>query len=171
MPTLPTDSLRAGQTAVVRTVFSGTRIEPFEAEISACSIGGRTEGDIILARATSERVVKSGVAQGMSGSPVYVDGQLIGALSSGWPFSREPIFGITPIGEMLDVLDRPMRAGAAASAGPSGVGTGQPAGACAALRRVPLAGRRRRLAMGRSRERRPWRPRPRCPRSTAWVGV
>ena len=69
--------------------------------------GGRSDGKIILARATSERVVASGVAQGMSGSPVYVNGKLIGALSSGWPFSKEPIFGITPIGEMLDVLDRP----------------------------------------------------------------
>src|ERR1043166_8524084 len=69
--------------------------------------GGRAEGDLILARALGPRVEATGVAQGMSGSPVYVDGKLIGALSSGWAFSKEPVFGITPIGEMLAVLDQP----------------------------------------------------------------
>jgi hypothetical protein len=75
---------------------------------------------MILARALSERVVRTGIAQGMSGSPVYVGGRLVGALSSGWAFSREPLFGITPIGEMLDVLDLPRAESAEASAGPSG---------------------------------------------------
>ncbi len=82
---------------------------------------GRSDGTVILARATSPKAVASGVAQGMSGSPVYVDGKLVGALSSGWGFSREPIFGITPIGEMLDVLDRPDAPAGAEAAGPSGV--------------------------------------------------
>ena len=121
VPTLPADSLRAGQLAVVRTVFTGSRIESFDAEILGVLDIGRTEGRIILARATSERVVKSGVAQGMSGSPVYVNGRLIGALSSGWNFESEPIFGITPIDEMLSVLDWPMVGGSGPSAGPSGV--------------------------------------------------
>jgi hypothetical protein len=105
-------------------VFEGTRIEEFEAEIVGVLPGGRAEGDMIVARATSERVVKSGIAQGMSGSPVYVDGKLIGALSSGWSFSRDPLFGITPIGEMLAVLDLPAAGGAAGSAGPTGVEVG-----------------------------------------------
>ena len=118
-PMLPRD-LRPGQKAVVRTVFSGDRIESFDAEIVGVLHGGRTEGDMILARATSERVQKLGVAQGMSGSPVYVDGRLVGALSSGWPFSREPLFGITPISEMLPVLDLPAAPGDNPSAGPSG---------------------------------------------------
>jgi hypothetical protein len=107
--------------AVVRTVFTGTRIESFDAEIIGVLDIGRTEGRIILARATSERVVKSGVAQGMSGSPVYVNGRLIGALSSGWNFESEPIFGITPIDDMLSVLDWPMPGGSGPSSGPSGV--------------------------------------------------
>ena len=121
VPTLSADSLHAGQMAVVRTVFAGTHIESFDAEILGVLDVGRTEGRIILARATSQRVVKSGVAQGMSGSPVYVNGRLIGALSSGWNFESEPIFGITPIDEMLSVLDWPMAGGAGPSAGPSGV--------------------------------------------------
>ena len=123
VPTTAPDALRPGQKAVVKTVFEGNRIEDFDAEIVAVVKGGRAEGDMILARATSEKVVKSGVAQGMSGSPVYVDGRLIGALSSGWSFSREPLFGITPIGEMLAVLDRPTVTDSTGSAGPAGAET------------------------------------------------
>src|SRR5947207_15658702 len=105
--TLPPSLLHAGQHAVVRTVFSGDSVETFEAVIVGVLPGGRAEGDLILARATGPRVEATGVAQGMSGSPVYVDGKLIGALSSGWAFSKEPVFEITPIGEMLAVLDQP----------------------------------------------------------------
>jgi len=116
-------SLQAGQHAVVRTVFSGDSIETFDAEIVGVLPGGRAEGDLILARATTPRVVATGIAQGMSGSPVYVDGKLVGALSSGWPFSRDPIFGITPIGEMLAVLDQPVH-GEQGTPGPIGVDPG-----------------------------------------------
>ncbi len=119
-PTLSPDELRPGQKAIVKTVFEGSQVEDFEAEIVAVMKGGRAEGDLILARATSERVVRSGVAQGMSGSPVYVNGRLIGALSSGWSFSREPLFGVTPIGEMLAVLELPARADTLGTAGPAG---------------------------------------------------
>lgn len=107
VPTWPTSALQPGQKALVRTVFVGDSIETFTAEIVGVLPGGRAEGDVILARATDPRVERTGVAQGMSGSPVYVDGHLIGALSSGWAFSKEPIFGITPIGEMLAVFDQP----------------------------------------------------------------
>lgn len=121
VPTMPPTALRPGSIATVRTVFVGDSIETFEAEIIGVLPGGRADGDVILARATSERVIRSGVAQGMSGSPVYVDGKLIGALSSGWQFSREPIFGITPIGEMLAILDLPETRDPEGTAGPTGV--------------------------------------------------
>ncbi len=121
VPVLGPDQLMAGQKAVVRTVFEGTRIDTFQAEIVGVVSGGRVAGSTILARATSPRVVRMGVAAGMSGSPVYVDGKLIGALSSGWSFSREPLFGITPIGDMLRVLDQPTRANVSGSAGPAGL--------------------------------------------------
>ena len=120
VPTLAPGALRPGQKAVVRTVFAGDSVESFDAEIVGVVPGGRAEGDLILARATSPRVERTGVAQGMSGSPVYVDGKLIGALSSGWAFSREPIFGITPIAEMLAVLDEPELPVAPETAGPVG---------------------------------------------------
>ena len=121
--TLGPSDLHAGQKATVKTVFQGDSIESFDAEIVGVLVGGRAEGDMILARATSERVKQMGVAQGMSGSPVYVDGKLVGALSSGWSFSKEPLFGITPIREMLGVLDMPSASDHASpgTAGPSGL--------------------------------------------------
>lgn len=125
---LPLGEVRPGQTAVVRTVFEGTRIDTFSAVIVGVLRGGRADGDMILARALSERVVRTGIAQGMSGSPVYVEGRLVGALSSGWPFVREPLFGVTPIGEMLEVLDLPSGTPGGTTSGPSGVDLPVPAG-------------------------------------------
>ncbi len=121
VPTLPVSDVRPGQHAVVRTVFAGDSIETFEADILGVMSNGRADGQIILARATSPRVVQCGVAAGMSGSPVYVDGKLIGALALGWPFSKEPIFGVTPIGDMLRVLDQPERPAGPGSSGPAGL--------------------------------------------------
>jgi hypothetical protein len=119
---MPVSDIRPGQHASVRTVFAGDSIETFDADIVGVLAGGRAGGDIILARATSPRVVASGIAAGMSGSPVYVDGRLVGALALGWPFSKEPIFGITPIAEMLAVLDHPEGPAGDLSSGPAGVG-------------------------------------------------
>lgn len=120
VPILAAAQLAPGMKARVRTVFAGERVEEFEAEIVGVLTGGGAEGDQILARATSENAIRSGIAQGMSGSPVYVDGKLIGALSGGWSFVREPIFVITPITEMLSVLEYPETAGGG-TAGPAGV--------------------------------------------------
>jgi hypothetical protein len=128
VPILGTEALHAGQAAVVRTVFEGTRIDTFSAVILGVMRSGRADGEMILARATSERVERTGVAAGMSGSPVYVDGRLIGALSSGWQFTREPIFGITPIREMLRVLDLPEAPANEPSNGPAGVELGNAPG-------------------------------------------
>jgi hypothetical protein len=114
-----------GQRAVVHTVFRGAAIDSFEAVIVGTLASGRTQGDMILARATSESVIQSGIAQGMSGSPVYVGGRLIGALSSGWAFNREPLFGITPLGEMLELWNRPASDTTDTdSSGPSGADEG-----------------------------------------------
>jgi hypothetical protein len=123
---VPVGELRPGQRAVVHTVFQGTSVDTFLAEIVGVMRGGRAEGDLIVGRALSPRVIHTGIAQGMSGSPVYVDGKLAGALSSGWGFVKEPLFGITPIEEMLGVLAFPERGGPQQpSVGPEG----PPAGA------------------------------------------
>jgi hypothetical protein len=63
--------------------------------------------DLILARVSGAGLENAGVIAGMSGSPIYVDGKLIGALAYGWPFSKEPICGITPIQSMLDIRHVP----------------------------------------------------------------
>jgi hypothetical protein len=119
--TLAPEQLRPGDQAVVRSVFRGDSIEEFPAEIVGVLSGGRVDGQTILARATSERLRQVGVAQGMSGSPVYVNGRLIGALASSWAFSRDPLFGITPIREMLRLFERPTSSVTGPAGGPAGV--------------------------------------------------
>ena len=106
--TMGVDELTRGMRGVGRTVFQGTRIDSFQVEILGVMrnvFGPKT--DIILARLSGGPLDKTGGIAGMSGSPVYVDGRLIGAVAYGWSFSIEPIMGITPIGEMLDILNRP----------------------------------------------------------------
>jgi hypothetical protein len=119
-PTIAPEELRPGDRAVVRTVLRGDSIEDFPAEIVGVLSGGRVDGTLIVARALGERMQVMGVAQGMSGSPVYVGGRLAGALASSWTFEREPLFGITPIGDMLRLLDRAEPPADAVTAGPVG---------------------------------------------------
>ena len=89
---------------VGRTVFSGTELEDFKVHVLGVMrnvIGPKRS--LILARLEGGPLAKTGVIAGMSGSPVYVDGRLMGAVSySLGQFSTEPIAGITPIAEMLD---------------------------------------------------------------------
>jgi hypothetical protein len=99
--------VKPGQRAIGRTVFSGRTIEEFELEIVGTVPGGRTEGAMILARGKGTRIEHDGIAAGMSGSPIYVDGKLIGALAFGWPFSRDALCGIQPIADMLEVMRHP----------------------------------------------------------------
>lgn len=111
---MPFDDIRPGMRAVGRTVFQGTTLDSFALEILGVVRDFTPGGGLILARASGDSVERVGIAQGMSGSPIFVDGKLIGALAYGWSFSREPVTGITPIEQMLDLLalDRlPPRAG------------------------------------------------------------
>jgi hypothetical protein len=90
------------------TVFRGTEVERFPLEVLGVIRSGRAAGDIILARADDDRVRHTGIVAGMSGSPVYAaDGRLLGAIAYAWAFSKEPIAGITPIEEMLDIWQTP----------------------------------------------------------------
>lgn len=98
---MPVDDIRVGMKGVGRTVFSGTRIEEFQVEILGVMENARPHGDMILARVSGGPLATTGMIQGMSGSPVYIDGKLIGAAAYGWSFSKEPICGITPIEEMV----------------------------------------------------------------------
>jgi hypothetical protein len=101
---LPLDQVRPGMVGVGRTVFSGSKLEDFKVEILGVMrnvIGPKR--NLILARLEGGPLAKTGVIAGMSGSPVYIDGKLVGAVSySLGQFSTEPIAGITPIDEMVD---------------------------------------------------------------------
>ena len=102
--TLPLEEIRPGMVGVGRTVFSGNELEDFKVHILGVMrnvIGPKRS--LILARLEGGPLAKTGVIAGMSGSPVYVDGKLIGAVSYALgQFSTEPIAGITPIAEMVD---------------------------------------------------------------------
>jgi hypothetical protein len=104
----PLSEIRRGQQGVAYTVFEGTKPEPMGVEILGVlhnAIGPRL--DMILARLEGTKPNYTGVVAGMSGSPVYIDGRLVGALSYRiGQFSKEPIAGITPIGEMLGVVEQ-----------------------------------------------------------------
>jgi len=86
-----------------RSVFSGSKIEEFDVEILGVLHNWRPRGDLILAKASGPQVDYAGISAGMSGTPVYIEGKLIGAMAYTWPFSKDAIAGITPIGEMLEI--------------------------------------------------------------------
>jgi len=103
---MPVEEIRAGQTGVGLSVFQGTTPDSFEIDILGVleSVGpGR---DLILGKARGAFLENTGIIAGMSGSPVYVEGRLIGAAAYAWTFAKEPIVGITPIGEMMAVVER-----------------------------------------------------------------
>src|SRR6187549_3281089 len=101
---LPLEEVRPGMIGVGRTVFAGTKLEDFKVEVLGIMRNVLApKRNLILARLEGGPLAKTGVIAGMSGSPVYVDGKLMGAVSySLGQFSTEPIAGITPIEEMID---------------------------------------------------------------------
>ena len=107
---LPLSQIHAGMRGVAYTVFEGTKPEPMEVEVLGVlkDVNG-PKGDVILVRLHGPKVEYTGVVAGMSGSPVYIDSKLVGALAFRiGEFSKEPIAGVTPIQEMLEIseLDR-----------------------------------------------------------------
>lgn len=129
---LPLDEVRAGMTGEGRTVFTGDRIETFGVEILGVLRNPFPGRSIVLARLSGGPLEHTGVMQGMSGSPVYVDGRLVGAVAYAFPFSRDPICGITPFEEMLRFTEAPV---GSPGAGPAGASAGS--GAAPAVRFSP----------------------------------
>ena len=84
-----------------RTVFNGNKIEDFQVEILGVLENIGPKESLILARLSGGPLEHTGVMQGMSGSPVYIDGKLIGAVAMAFPFAKDPIAGIRPIEAML----------------------------------------------------------------------
>ncbi|MGH9749182.1 MAG: SpoIVB peptidase S55 domain-containing protein, partial [Candidatus Polarisedimenticolia bacterium] len=100
---MPLQAVRPGMEGTARTVFEGERLEEFRVEILGVlrnAVG--PEQDLILGRLRGDKVEFTGVVAGMSGSPVYIDGKLVGALSYRiGQFAKEAIAGITPIADMM----------------------------------------------------------------------
>ena len=103
--TISVNEIHAGMRGVAYTVFQGTKPEAMGVEVlGILKNANGPKGDIILVRLSGEKAEYTGVVAGMSGSPVYLNGKLAGALAFRiGEFSKEPIAGVTPISEMLEI--------------------------------------------------------------------
>src|SRR5438067_1909760 len=116
------EDVRAGMKGQGRTVMRGTKIETFDAEVLGVLKNTSPGRDLVLCRLSGLNLDKTGVIAGMSGSPVYFDNKLLGAVAYAWPFGKEPIAGVTPFSQMhgfveayerrdLAEQDKPVRVG------------------------------------------------------------
>ncbi|MDZ7261750.1 MAG: hypothetical protein ONB05_06565, partial [candidate division KSB1 bacterium] len=104
---LPLNEVKPGMQGLCKTVFEGTRIEDFGIEVLEIIKNFYPQKDVILVRLTGPIVEKTGVVSGMSGSPVYIDGKLVGALAYRvGSFQKEPIAGVTPIEQMMEIVSK-----------------------------------------------------------------
>jgi hypothetical protein len=111
---MPLADVKEGMRGTAKTVFRGNTSEEFNVEILGVvpgAIGPRQ--DLIVGRISGGGADRTAVFAGMSGSPVYIDGRLVGAISYSFPFSKEPICGITPIEQMISIFERKQPARAA----------------------------------------------------------
>lgn len=107
----PLAAVRPGLKGSGKTVFSGTRIEEFQVEILGVLENVGPKQSLVLARLSGGPLDNAGVLQGMSGSPVYIEGKLLGAVAMAFPFAKEPVAAIRPIEELLRASgpDKPSR--------------------------------------------------------------
>jgi len=108
---MPLSAVKPGMVGEALTVFQGTKPEPFKVRVVSVLRNFLPKQDVILIRAEDARVEHSGIVAGMSGSPVYIDGKLVGAVAYAWSFAKEPLGGVTPIETMLAERQRPRRSG------------------------------------------------------------
>jgi hypothetical protein len=124
-PTMPVSEVKAGMKGYGLTVFRGTEPERFDVEVIGTLRQFRPHQDLVLIKTTHPRLEVAKMVAGMSGSPIFINGRMIGAYAYGWQFSAESIAGVTPIQSMLEDLARPlpvMRPLPAASAVPNATG-------------------------------------------------
>jgi len=103
----PLQEVRRGLTGYGLTVFSGSEPERFEMEVLGVLRNTDPDVSYVLVRLTGHGLESTGVAQGMSGSPVFIDDRLLGAVAFAWPYSTEAIAGITPIESMRSIGELP----------------------------------------------------------------
>jgi hypothetical protein len=103
----PIDQVKPGMRATGYTVFVGSEPKPFELEILGVLKGfPNPQQSAVLSKLLGDNLNHTGVFQGMSGSPVYIDGKLLGAVAFGYLFAKDPIAGITPIQHMIEVFEQ-----------------------------------------------------------------
>ena len=104
---MPLDQVRPGMKGYGMSVFQGSKPERFEVEVLGTLEGvPNPKQSLVIARLSGALVDRTGVFAGMSGSPVYIDGKLVGAVAYAFPFVKEPIAGITPIKYMIDIFEQ-----------------------------------------------------------------
>ena len=117
-PVIGLDEIEAGMTGYGLSVFEGTRVDTFGVTVVGVQENLRTAGNMILVEVSGHGLERSNIAQGMSGSPVFLDGRLAGALAFGWAGALRPLGGVTPAGEMLAVAADPPSAATGLVRGP-----------------------------------------------------
>jgi hypothetical protein len=105
---MPVSEIKAGMKGYGLTVFRGTEPERFDIEVLGTIQQFRPHQDLVLIKTSHPRLEIAKVVAGMSGSPIFINGRMIGAYAYGWTFGSEPIAGVTPIQSMLDELARPL---------------------------------------------------------------
>ena len=105
-PVMPLSQIKPGMTGYAKTVFSGTKITPFEISVIGVLPRKTSPKNLIVIEVKDEYVrAHGGIAAGMSGSPVYIDGKLIGAIGYGWTFADSNLGMVTPIEEMVQAME------------------------------------------------------------------
>lgn len=107
---MPLNKVKAGMTGYGKTVFSGTEVEKFKIKIVDVLDNRSLDEDLILIKLTGDKVEEfGGIAAGMSGSPIYINDKLIGAIGYGWNNSDHRYGLVTPIERMLNLLEQPLK--------------------------------------------------------------
>jgi hypothetical protein len=118
--------IQPGMKGVGRTVIKGTKVETFQAEVLGVLRNTSPGRDLVICRLAGLNLEKTGVIAGMSGSPVYIDNKLVGAVAYAWPHGKEPIAGITPFCQMNGFVEAFERRDTIRAAKPARVGLRQP---------------------------------------------
>ena len=108
-PIMPLNEVEKGMSGHGMSVFSGTKPERFEFTVIGKLENRLPKQSLIIVRLSGQNLEHSGTIAGMSGSPLYIDGRMIGAVSYAWGFAKDPIAGVTPIENMLEDLSRDAR--------------------------------------------------------------
>jgi len=104
---MTTDKIKPGMKGIGKTVFSGTKVEEFQIEVlDILKNGLGPKSDVIWVLCSGGPLAETGVMQGMSGSPIYIDNKLVGAVAYTFSYSKKPIAGITPIADMLSIIGK-----------------------------------------------------------------